>query len=188
MFTGIIEEVGRVSLFRKQGRCFRLGIDAEKALEATKIGDSISVSGVCLTVVAIEKGRLYFDVMPETTGLTTLKNICVGTRVNLERALKVGDRLGGHFVLGHADCCGVIRSKKISRGNLEFSIGVPAKFLKYITHKGSVAVDGISLTIADVRGASFSVCIIPLTARVTTLGFKHAGDKVNVELDMLAKL
>ncbi len=130
---------------------------------------------------------LSFEAIPETLHTTTLKNLHSGEAVNLERALKVGDRLGGHFVTGHVDFAGVIRSKKISKGNLEFQISIPPEFLKSMIRKGSVAVDGISLTIVDVKNGAFSVCIIPHTAQVTTLGCKSAGDKVNVEVDMLAK-
>jgi riboflavin synthase len=187
MFTGIVEEIARVTLMRKQGGLLRLSIEADKACEGTNIGDSISVSGVCLTVVAIKGRELSFDVMSETVNLTTLKNLTFGEKVNLERALVAGNRIGGHFVTGHVNCIGIIRSKKMSRGSLGFEIGVPAKFFKYCIPKGSVAVDGISLTIAYVKRGSFSVCIIPHTAKATTLGFKHSGDKVNVEFDMLSK-
>ncbi len=188
MFTGIIEETGCITMLRRQSGILRIAVRAEKIISDARIGDSICVSGVCLTIVDIKGRELFFDVVSETASVSTLRNIVTGQKVNLERALKVGDRLGGHFVTGHVDCMGTIRHKRLKRGNLEFGIALPAKYLKFIVNKGSVAVDGISLTIASVRGGSFFVSIIPHTAKVTTLGFKHAGDKVNLELDMLAKL
>jgi riboflavin synthase len=187
MFTGIIEEIGQIKAVRKSGAITRLEILSDKSACGTKVGDSISVNGVCLTVVAVQAGVLSFDVIGETLGATTLKNLIYGERVNLERALKAGDRMGGHFVSGHVDCVAAIRSRKTSKGNLEFHIGIPPKFLRYIVRKGSVAVDGISLTIADIKSGGFSVCIIPHTAKATTLLKKQAGDKVNVEVDMLLK-
>lgn len=188
MFTGLIEEKGKVRLARKQGRCVRVEIVSSKVREDAKIGDSICVNGVCLTIAAQKGDVLSFDVMPETLISTTLKGLKSGDAVNLERALKVGDRLGGHFVTGHVDTVGVIRSKRTKGGDLEFRIGLDARYLKCLVSKGSVAVDGISLTIADVRSGGFSVCLIPHTVRETTLVDKHAGDKVNIELDMLLKV
>lgn len=188
MFTGLIEEKGKVRLARKQGRCVRLDIVSSKVREDTKIGDSICVNGACLTVASQKGEVLSFDVMPETLASTTLKGLKSGDAVNLERALKVGGRLGGHFVSGHVDTVGVIRSKRIKGGDLEFRIGLDARSLKCLVPKGSVAVDGVSLTIADVRSGGFSVCLIPHTARETTLADKHSGDKVNIELDMLLKV
>ncbi len=187
MFTGIVEELGKVKAAQKKGRVTRIEIEADKACEDVKIGDSISVSGVCLTIIDIKNHILSFEAIPETVQGTTLRNLHPRERVNLERALKVGDRIGGHFVTGHVDYVGVIRLKRMAKGYLEFRISVSHLLLKYVIRKGSVAVDGISLTIADVKSSAFSVCIIPHTARVTTLGIKRIGDKVNVELDMLAK-
>lgn len=187
MFTGIVEELGKVKAAQKKGRVTRIEIEADKACEDVKIGDSISVSGVCLTIIDIKNNILSFEAIPETVQGTTLRNLHPRERVNLERALKVGDRIGGHFVTGHVDYVGVIRLKRMAKGYLEFRISVPHLLLKYVIRKGSVAVDGISLTIADVKSGAFSVCIIPHTAKVTTLGIKRIGDKVNVELDMLAK-
>ena len=187
MFTGIIEETGQVKAVRKSGAITRLDILSDKVAEGTKVGDSISVNGVCLTVVSVRVLVLSFDVIGETLGATTLKSLAYGERLNLERALKAGDRMGGHFVSGHVDCVAAIRSRKISKGNLEFQIGVSPKYLKYVIRKGSVAVDGISLTIADIKSGGFSVCIIPHTAKATTLWKKQSGDKVNIEFDMLLK-
>ncbi len=187
MFTGIIEELGKVKRIQKKGRIVRLDVSAGKVCEGTKAGDSICVNGACLTVVDNKDKSLVFEVIPETLQNTTLGRLRLQEYVNLERALKVGERLGGHFVSGHVDCIGAVRSRKISRGDLEFQISIPAKFIKWAVHKGSVAVDGISLTIADVKGNIFGVCIIPRTAQMTTLKKAKAGDQVNVELDMLAK-
>lgn len=187
MFTGIVEELGTVKGLRQKGALGCLEIKAETTCRDAKIGDSISVNGVCLTIVHLADKTFSFQAMPETIQNTTLKKTKVGAKVNLERALKVGDRMGGHFVTGHVDCLGVIRSKRISRGNTELRIGVPSKFLKYLISKGSVAVDGISLTIADVKGGGFSVCVIPHTLKNTTLGFKTASELVNIEFDLLAK-
>jgi riboflavin synthase len=188
MFTGIIEEKGKVRELRKQSACWRLRVEVNKVHEDVAVGDSISVNGVCLTVAASKDRSLFFDIMPETFNVSTLKVLRVSQEVNCERALKVGDRVGGHFVSGHVDGIGVIRSKKTVRGNVEFQVSLPAPLLKYCVRKGSVAVDGISLTIADVRSGCFFVAVIPHTVRVTTLGLRHPGDKVNVECDMLAKL
>lgn len=187
MFTGIVEETGRLERLERRGGCAHIFIRAEKVLEGTKIGDSISVSGVCLTVVAVRRGCLVFEVIPRTLAATTLGFLRPGEAVNLERALRAGDRLGGHFVTGHVDCVGVIRSRIFARGNLEFHISIPRVFMKFLIPRGSVAVDGISLTIAGTRGGAFSVSIIPHTASVTTLAKKQSGSRVNVELDMLIK-
>ncbi len=187
MFTGIIEEIGKLKQARKSGSVTRLEVLSDLCVSGTKVGDSISINGVCLTVVAVQAGILSFDVIGETMRATTFKSLKYGERVNLERALKAGDRIGGHFVSGHVDCVAVIRSRKASKGNLEFQVGIPTKFLKCVVRKGSVAVDGISLTVADIKNGGFSVCIIPHTARATTLWKKQAGDKVNVEFDMLLK-
>jgi len=187
MFTGIIEEVGKI--YKIHQKPMRLGIDieADQVTQGTKIGDSIAVDGVCLTVVQINKNILSFEAIPETIKRTTLSGLTLRQKVNLERALKVGDRLGGHFVTGHVDGTGVIRSKKLTTGNVEFVIGVPPSFLKYLLPKGSVAVDGISLTVVRAARGNFSVYIIPHTAKMTTLGFKHSGHEVNIELDILTK-
>ncbi|MBU2540980.1 MAG: riboflavin synthase [Candidatus Omnitrophica bacterium] len=187
MFTGIIEELGKVKALERRGRLFRLGIEAEKITQDIKIGDSISVNGVCLTLVAVENNLISFDVLNETVqrsnigGLRTLEN------VNLERALKVGDRLSGHFVNGHIDCMGIIRKKTYKDNNLCYEISFPSEFSSYAVEKGSIAVDGISLTISQIRGGSFSVNVIPHTLVNTTLKFKGPSSKVNLEFDILLK-
>jgi riboflavin synthase len=187
MFTGIIEELGEVKNTSRRSRVTLLEIKADKVLEGTRPGDSISVNGVCLTVIKNEPGFLSFEVMPVTSEGTNLSFLSIKDKVNLERALKLGERLSGHFVTGHIDCLGIIRKKNYSGDNLIFEIAVPNKFMKYILGKGSVALDGISLTIADRRSNTFSVYIIPHTLKNTTLGFKGPSDKVNIEFDILAK-
>ena len=187
MFTGIVEELGSVKACLRQGMVYRLAIECSKVLEATRIGDSIAVNGVCLTVTSIEKPVIFFDVMAETARSTNIGSLRAAEKVNLERSLKVGDRVSGHFVLGHVDCEGVIRSKGYVRDNLAFEISVKPGFLKYAVPKGSIAIDGISLTISEKRSGTVSVYIIPHTLKNTTLGFKGPSDRVNIEFDMLAK-
>ena len=187
MFTGIIEELGKVKSITRQGKVILLTIEADKVLADTKIGDSISVNGCCLTIVKKGKNTLDFEMMAETAGLTNLGALFVSERVNLERSLKMGDRISGHFVLGHVDCRGIIRSKGYSQGNLVFVIAFPREFYKYVVPKGSVSLDGISLTVAENKGTALSVYIIPHTLKNTTLGFKGPSDKVNIEFDILVK-
>lgn len=187
MFTGIVEELGTVRSFAKRGAVHQLAVECRKAMDGTLIGDSIAVNGVCLTVVAVRAAQLVFEVMAETARASNIGALRISEKVNLERSLKLGDRVSGHFVLGHVDCVGVIRSKKISRGNLVFEIAIPPEFLKYVILKGSIAVDGISLTISGRRSDTFAVYIIPHTLNNTTLGFKGPSDRVNIEIDMLAK-
>jgi riboflavin synthase len=145
------------------------------------------VNGTCLTVIKSEPLTLSFEVMPHTLQLTNLGILRIKDKVNLERALRMGDRLSGHFVTGHIDCLGIIRRKNYINDNLCFEITVPAKFMHYILPQGSIAIDGISLTIVDKKSTTFTVYIIPHTLKNTTLGFKGPSDKVNVEFDILAK-
>ena len=187
MFSGIIEELGQVKEIYKRSSITLFKIQANKILEDIKIGDSISVNGVCLTVIKKEKEHLSFEVMPETLRITNLGFLKVSDKVNLERSLKIGDRLCGHFVSGHIDCMGIIRKKYYMSGNLCFEIAVPVEFIKYILPKGSIAVDGISLTVVSRKSNIFSTCIIPHTLKNTTLGFKGPSDKANIEFDILAK-
>lgn len=187
MFSGIIEELGEVKRISKRGNLTLFEVTAKKVLEDAKIGDSICLNGACLTAIKKESGTLVFEAMPETTKITNLGLLRISDKVNLERSLKVGDRVSGHFVMGHVDCMGVIRRKNYAGGNLCFEIAVPIKFLKYILPKGSVAVDGISLTIAEKKSNAFTIYIIPHTLKNTTLGFKGPSDKVNIEFDLLAK-
>jgi len=187
MFTGIVEELGTLkSIIRRQGIAI-FEVKAQKVLEDAKVGDSVAVNGVCLTV--IEKGRDYlgFEVIAETLKSTTLGQARISEKVNLERALKVGERLSGHFVTGHVDTIGLVRKRRQLAGNLCLEIAVSGEFMKYILPKGSIAVDGISLTIAGKQSNLFVVNIIPHTFANTTLGGKTPSAKVNIEFDILAK-
>jgi len=162
-------------------------VRADKLLKGVKVGDSISVDGACLTVTQIKNKVASFDLMKETMDKTTLQFLKPGSEVNLEGALRVNDRLGGHFVSGHIDGVGVIK-KRISKTNYEeFQIEIPKPLSKYLAPKGSVSVDGISLTLGEVNRNVFSIYIIPHTLAVTTLGSKKGGSKVNIETDLLAK-
>jgi riboflavin synthase len=187
MFSGIVEELGRVKDISRRGKVILLTIEASKVLEDAAIGDSIAVNGCCLTVVKKENNALSFEMMAETSKVTNLGILRISDKVNLERSLKVGDRISGHFVLGHVDCLGIIRSKGYCQDNLVFQVAAPAQFSKYIILKGSVSLDGISLTIAGKSSGLFSVYVIPHTLKDTTLGFKGPSEKVNIEFDILAK-
>ena len=187
MFTGIIEELGQIESISRRGKVVLLTVKANKILADTKIGDSISVNGVCLTVIKKDTDALSFEVMSETLKITNLGALRISDKVNLERSLKIGDRLSGHFVTGHIDCIGIIRNKNYINNNLCFEIAIPTEFIRYCIPKGSIAVDGISLTLVNVRSNTFSVYIIPHTLKNTTLGFKGPSDKVNIELDILTK-
>jgi len=187
MFTGIIEGLGAISAIRPSGQGRRLTVDADFELTGSKIGDSISVSGACLTAVRIAGRRFDADVSPETTAKTTFGAARVGERVNLERAMRLSDRIDGHLVSGHIDGTGVIESREAVGNVLVVTIGVPEDLARFMIVKGSVAVDGISLTINTLEPGRFSVCIIPHTAGLTTVGFKPKGERVNIEADMIGK-
>jgi len=187
MFTGIIEELGRVNDVSRRGNVSFLTIDTAVVGQDSRIGDSIAVNGVCLTVVKIDKGRLSFEVMPQTMKNTNLSGLRINEPVNLERSLKVGERLSGHFVLGHIDCVGLIRGKSYVENNLCFEIALPMEQMGYVLPKGSIAIDGISLTVVSSRSNMVRVYVIPHTLKNTTLNIKGPSDKVNVELDILAK-
>ena len=188
MFSGIIEELGVVESISRRGRVTLLSVYASQVLLDTKIGDSIAVNGACLTVVKKEAQSLSFEVMAETLQGTNLNSLRISDKVNLERSLKIGDRLSGHFVTGHVDYVGIIRKKTFLKDNLCFEIALPAAYVSFIVPKGSIAVDGISLTVMDKKSSAFRVCIIPHTLKNTTLGFKGPSSKVNIECDMLLKL
>ncbi len=187
MFTGIIEELGTVKRIQRGGKSIILTIGAKKVVEDIEIGDSISTNGVCLTVTEFNQEELKADVMPETMEKSNLGELKVGAEVNLERALRAGDRLGGHFVSGHIDEVGEIVGKKRDDNAVLFTIQPSPQLLKYIVPKGSIAVDGISLTVVELESNRFSVSIIPHTAEVTTLKNKSVGDTVNLEADMIGK-
>lgn len=187
MFTGIIEEIGRVRALRRGARSFTLEIEARKVLEGTQVGDSIATNGVCLTVTRMEEGGFAADVMPETVECTALKRLQPGSRVNLERALTLNSRLGGHLVAGHVDATGRIAACREDDTALWLEIEAVPAVLRYVVEKGSIAIDGVSLTVARVGERSFSVSLIPHTQGVTTLHERRVGDRVNLENDMLVK-
>lgn len=187
MFTGIIEELGTLERVERGQVSAHLTIKAAEILQDVHLGDSIAVNGVCLTVVDFSRTRFTADVMGETLDKTNLGTLRLGDRVNLERAMKLGDRLGGHLVSGHIDGVGVIVDKSPHGIAQVFTIEAPEVVMRYVIRKGSVAVDGISLTVVDHTDRSFRVSIIPHTGKMTTLGFKKKGDSVNLEADMIAR-
>jgi riboflavin synthase len=184
MFTGIIEERGKVIELTPAGK---LKVEAGRVLEGTDIGESIAVSGVCLTVVEMTGSSFTVDVMPETLARSILGSLRPGDPVNLERALQANGRLGGHLVNGHVDGVGTIRSRKPLGNAVLFDVEVDSEVARYIVGKGSVTVDGISLTVVEARASGFSVSIIPHTLSETTLDEARPGAKVNVEVDIIAK-
>jgi riboflavin synthase len=187
MFTGIIEGLGAVSAIRPGGQGKRLAVEADFDLNQTKIGDSICVSGACLTAVKIDGRHFEVDISPETLQMTTFSQAKVGQRVNIERALRLSDRIDGHLVSGHIDGVGKIRQRETLGNAIIVTIEIPESLARYMISKGSVAVDGISLTVNTCDAGSFSVSIIPHTAKLTTIGYKNKGDSVNIETDMLGK-
>lgn len=188
MFTGIIQAIGRVTRREPRGGDLRLGVVApEFDASDVALGDSIAVSGCCLTVVAHEGDTLAFDVSNESLALTTLGELAVGDRVNLEKALRLSDRLGGHLVCGHVDGIGSILSVEPDARSQRWTIEAPSALARYIAAKGSVCVDGASLTVNTVDGVRFGVNLIPHTLEQTTFGDRRVGDRVNLEIDMLAR-
>ncbi len=187
MFPGIIQDAGVIRKLTRKGVDALLEVQTALSLEDVKIGDSISVSGACLTVTVLGKQGFTFDVSAETLSKTTLGKLKAGDRVNLEMALRMSDFLGGHLVLGHVDCVGQIVEKTARAGSIVFGITVDSALSKYVVAKGSIAVDGISLTVNSCEGSRFYVNIIPHTAEMTTLAGKKAGDSVNIETDILGK-
>jgi len=187
MFTGIVEGLGTVKSVTHAAGGMRMGIEADFPMNNVTLGDSIAVSGICLTVVNFRNNILGVDVAPETLSRTTLGQAKAGDRVNLEQALCFGDRLGGHLLSGHIDGIGVVQAKRPRANATLFVFGVPETLSHYMIEKGSVAVDGISLTVNICNQTSFEVSIIPHTAQVTTIGLKGVGDLVNIETDMIGK-
>lgn len=187
MFTGIILEMGEVVDIQKKGGITQLSVKSREIPKDAKIGDSISVNGTCLTIVEIKGNNIGFDLSEETLRSSNLGLLKVGDRVNLEPSLRLDSRLGGHFVSGHIDGTGRIKSKTKIGDTFKIEIEAPDDILNFLIKKGSVAVDGISLTVVDILKKSFTVVIIPHTARLTTLGFKQSGDTVNIEIDMIGK-
>ncbi|MDF2519831.1 MAG: riboflavin synthase, alpha subunit [Clostridia bacterium] len=187
MFTGLVEEIGTVQSITKSTKSARITIKARKVLEGSKIGDSIATNGVCLTATEISTGSFTIDVMAETMRRSNLKSLHPGDEVNLERALQLSDRLGGHIVSGHIDGVGVISSYEKEDNAVWITIEAAPELLRYIVQKGSIAIDGVSLTAAYVDDRVFKVSIIPHTKDMTTLLKKKPGHEVNLECDIVGK-
>ena len=187
MFTGIIEEIGTIKQINRGAHSAVLNISAQKVLEETEIGDSIAVNGICLTVTGLFAGGFSADVMHETLNRTSLSGLSYGSRVNLERAMPLSGRLGGHIVSGHVDGTGRISNVRKDDNAVWYTIKTARQIMRYIVEKGSIAIDGTSLTVAKVSPDSFSVSIIPHTLANTILALKAAGDVVNLETDIIGK-
>ena len=187
MFTGLVVEMGEIISVTKRDSGARLFLKAESMSKDAQMGDSISVNGTCLTVVEIKGKTLGFDMSDETLKSTNLGSLRAKDRVNLEPSLRLDSRLGGHFVTGHIDGVGTIRSKSATGDVYKIVIGAGNDITRFLVEKGSVAVDGISLTVVEVLSNGFSIVIIPHTAALTTIGFKGPGDTVNIEVDILGK-
>lgn len=187
MFTGLVETIGTIAKVADQPPGKRFTIDAGTVSEGTAIGDSISINGCCLTVVAIDRAMLDFEAGEETLSRTNLGELAVGSVVNLERSLAVGDRLGGHYVTGHIDAVGTLLDRRDDPPWAHLRFQFPERLASQIAAKGSVAVDGISLTVVEADKHSFTVALIPHTLEITTLGRRAVGDRVNLETDVLAK-
>ena len=187
MFTGIVEDLRPVVSLRRGGASGALTLDLAALAEGTRSGDSIAVNGICLTVAALQGSTATFDVSTETLARTAFADLRPGHRVNVERALRVGDRIGGHFVSGHIDGVGRVTTSRRDPGQWTFEFDVGPLLAGMLIEKGSAAVDGVSLTVVEVAAGSFSVAVIPHTFEHTTLNFRSEGDLVNVEADMLGK-
>ena len=187
MFSGIIEEIGIVEQINTSKNLSTLKVRAKKAIKGVKPGASIAVDGTCLTVTGIRNNVFTFDVMRESLLKTTLGSLKIKAKVNLERALLANGRIDGHFVTGHVDAIGVIKDKVTEANYTDLRIGLTKDLARHIVPKGSVCLDGVSLTVGEVKKSYFSVYLIPFTKKETTLGSKKKGDKVNIETDILAK-
>lgn len=187
MFTGIVEEMGAVKAVERTLAGARLSVLASTVMDDLGIGDSISVNGACLTVVSRAEREFTVDVSTETLSVTSLGSLAAGAPVNLERAMKLHQRIGGHLVSGHVDAIGAVRSRRPDGNTLIITIEAPKEILRYCVPKGSITVDGISLTLNELADRSFGVAIIPHTAKVTTLGLKQPGETVNLESDLIGK-
>ncbi|HZX37221.1 MAG TPA: riboflavin synthase [Streptomyces sp.] len=187
MFTGIVEELGEVTAVENLGDASRFRLRGPLVTEGAKHGDSIAVNGVCLTVVDFGDGEFTADVMAETLNRSSLGALEEGSRVNLERPMAVGDRLGGHIVQGHVDNVGTVLERKPSENWEIVKISLPADLTRYVVEKGSITVDGVSLTVVDAGPDYFTISLIPTTLALTTLGIKQPGDPVNLEVDVIAK-
>jgi len=187
VFTGLIREVGRVASVDGDAGGVRIRIDAPATAAQAAVGDSVAISGVCLTVVDVDDRTLSFDAVPETLARSSLSRLAAGAQVNLEPSLRAGEQLGGHYVQGHVDGVGRVRSVEVEGAGRRIWVDAPPEVLRYVVEKGSVAVEGASLTIAGLDGAGFAIALIPHTLEVTTLGVLESGDTVNLEADVLAK-
>ncbi len=187
MFTGLIEDIGRVVTMNRRGEAGVLGVETSLPTADIAVGDSIAVNGACLTVTSMHGAAVTFDVSPESLTITTIGALRSGQSVNLERALRLGDRMGGHIVTGHIDCVGKLKRSSENSGNRVLEFSLPPENIRYLIPKGSVAIDGISLTINSVTPVGFSVNIIPLTQVSTTLSSLKTGDEVNIETDIIGK-
>ena len=187
MFTGIVEEMGVITSIERTLAGTRVTILASTVLSDLKIGDSVSVNGTCVTVIAKDERNFSVEISPETLSVTTLGSLAAGSPVNLERAMKLNERIGGHLVAGHVDGVGTVRSRHQEGNAIFFTIETPNEILRHCIVKGSITVDGVSLTINDVTDKGFSIAIIPHTAKVTTLGLKQVNDAVNLESDLIGK-
>jgi riboflavin synthase len=187
MFTGIIEGLGTISGIQSSNQGKKITVESDFFLDDTKIGDSIAVNGVCLTAVKIQGKRFQVDVAPETLSMSILSHTKIGERVNLERALRFSDRLDGHLVSGHVDGTGKIKERKKQGNAVIITIEIPDVISRYVIKKGSIAVDGVSLTVNSCSNNYFGISIIPHTAKLTTVGFKRIGESVNIETDIIGK-
>ncbi|WP_457755735.1 riboflavin synthase [Thermodesulfatator indicus] len=187
MFTGIVEGLGEIVKIKPLANGKRFFILVPFDISDTKLGDSIAVNGACLTVTSLKGNVFSVDVSPETLRRTTLGNFSTGEKVNLERALRLGDRLGGHLVTGHVDGIGRVLDRRHQGEFIFYKVEVPKKLNRYLVEKGSIAVDGISLTVNQVKENTIELAIIPHTAKLTTIGFRKPGDEVNIEVDIIGK-
>ena len=187
MFTGIVEAMGVIKTLDKGVSGTRLSVLASAVLDDLAVGASISINGACLTVVSVGEREFAVEVSRETLAVTTLGQLAAGTPVNLERAMRVHDRIGGHLVAGHVDGVGSIRNRTPEGNAIVLTIEAPKEILRYCVHKGSIALDGISMTLNEVSDRTFSVAVIPHTAKATTLGLKKPGETVNLEADLIGK-
>jgi riboflavin synthase len=183
LFTGIVEEIGFVSLIQPN----RLTVKAKTVLEGTKVGDSIAVNGICLTVTEFDSGSFSVGIQPETLRRSSISQLKTGDEVNLERAVALGGRMGGHLVQGHIDDTGKIVSVKQDKESIIMTVSAPHPLMRYMAEKGFIAVDGLSLTIAGINADTFTISLIKFTQELTTIGKKKAGDVVNLEVDIIAK-
>jgi riboflavin synthase len=190
MFTGIVEGLGKIVKFDKKTKnrsAAKMKVNLGKLAKGLRIGDSVAINGVCLTAISMTKNIAEFEMVGETIKRTNLSSLELGNKVNIERSLKVGDRLEGHFVLGHVDGVGLITKLEKQSDQIKIWIELPKELSKYVAQKGSITIDGISLTVVNKLKNTFSISIIPHTMKITNLALKKIGDKVNIETDVLGK-